>query len=54
MRASGEQFARELVAARVSVQYHVLPGTDHAFLNRPGDPGFAAGLRLIVDWARLL
>jgi len=54
MRASGEQFARELAAARVSVRYHVLPGTDHAFLNRPGDPGFAAGIRVIVDWARRL
>ena len=54
MRASGEQFARELAAARGSVQYHVLPGTDHAFLNRPGEAGFAAGIRLIVDWARRL
>ena len=54
MRASGEQFARELVAARVPVEYHVLPNTSHAFLNRPLDPGFAEGIRLIVAWARLL
>ncbi|TFD87191.1 alpha/beta hydrolase [Cryobacterium lactosi] len=54
MRASGEQFARELDEARVSVEYHVLPGTAHAFLNRPGEAGFAAGIRLIVDWARRL
>ncbi|WP_104164941.1 alpha/beta hydrolase [Cryobacterium sp. N22] len=54
MRASGEQFARELVAARVPVEYHVLPNTSHAFLNRPLDPGFAEGIRLIAAWARLL
>lgn len=54
MRASGEQFARELDAARVNVQYRVLPGTAHAFLNRPDEAGFAAGIRLIVDWARRL
>jgi len=54
MRASGEQFARELAAAEASVDYHVLPGTAHAFLNRPGEPGFAAGIRLINAWARNL
>lgn len=54
MRASGEQFARELIAVRVPVEYHVLPGTAHAFLNRPRDPSFAAGIRLIADWARRL
>ena len=54
MRASGERFAKELVAARVPVEYHVLPGTAHAFLNRPLDTGFTEGIRLIVAWARLL
>jgi acetyl esterase/lipase len=52
MRASGEQFAQELSADGVTVDHHVLPETLHAFLNRPYDPGFAAGLRLIIDWAR--
>ncbi|MET0954311.1 MAG: alpha/beta hydrolase [Cryobacterium sp.] len=51
MRASGGRFAAELAAAGVGVEYHVIPGTDHAFLNRPNSPGFAAGLRLIVEWA---
>jgi len=51
MRASGGRFAEELAAAGVGVEYHVIPGTDHAFLNRPDGPGFAAGLRLIVEWA---
>ncbi|ASD21813.1 esterase [Cryobacterium sp. LW097] len=54
MRASGEQFAKELAAARVPVEYHVLTDAAHAFLNRPKSPDFAAGIRLIVDWARRL
>jgi acetyl esterase/lipase len=52
MRASGGQFARELSAAGITVDYHVLPESLHAFLNRPHDPSFADGLRLIIDWAR--
>lgn len=51
MRASGGQFARELDAAAVPVDYHVLAGTAHAFLNRPGDPGFARAIELISEWA---
>jgi acetyl esterase len=51
MRASGEQFATELTAANVPVEYHVPPGTAHAFLNRPLDPGFSVALRLIIGWA---
>ncbi|WP_166788886.1 alpha/beta hydrolase [Cryobacterium sp. TMT4-31] len=54
MRASGEQFAKELASARVPVEYHVLTDAAHAFLNRPKSPDFAAGIRLIVDWARRL
>jgi acetyl esterase len=52
MRASGGRFAEELAAARVGVDYHVIADTDHAFLNRPDDPGFTVGLRLIAEWAR--
>jgi acetyl esterase len=52
MRASGGQFAQELSAAGITVDYHVLPEALHAFLNRPHDPSFTDGLRLIVDWAR--
>jgi len=51
MRASGGQFARELTEAAVSLDYHVLAGTAHAFLNRPHDPGFARAIRLIGAWA---
>ena len=51
MRASGGQFARELADAAVPVEYHVLAGTAHAFLNRPRDPGFARAIGLIADWA---
>ncbi len=52
IRASGEQFARELAAAGNVVDYRVLPGTDHAFMHRPKDPAFAEGIRLISEWAR--
>ena len=51
MRASGGQFARELTDAAVPVEYHVLAGTAHAFLNRPHDPGFAEAIGLIGAWA---
>jgi len=52
MRASGEAFAGELVTAQVPVEYHIATGTDHAFLNRPKDPGFGRAIDLIADWAR--
>jgi len=52
MRASGGQFARELTDAAVPVEYHVLPGTAHAFLNRPGEPVFARATGMIAEWAR--
>ena len=51
MRASGGQFGRELAAAGGPVEYHVLAGTEHAFLNRPNDPGFARAIELIGAWA---
>ncbi|WP_432509515.1 alpha/beta hydrolase [Kineococcus auxinigenes] len=50
LRASSERFALELLAAGVPVEHHVLPGTSHAFLNRPGERAFSAGVRLIADW----
>lgn len=52
MRSSGGQFAQELSAAGCLVDYHKLPGTFHAFLNRPHGFGYADGMRLIVNWAR--
>ena len=52
MRSSGGQFAHELSEAGAQVDYQVLPGTFHAFLNRPTEPSFADGMRLIIAWAR--
>ena len=52
MRASGSQFARELSAHNVAVDYRVVSGTTHAFMNRPKDPGFDVGIHTIVEWAR--
>ncbi len=51
MRASGGQFALELSAAGIATDYHLLPETFHAFLNRPHEPSFADGLSLIIEWA---
>jgi acetyl esterase len=52
MRTSGDRFADELADAGTDVERHVLPGSAHAFLNRPGLPAFAAGTELIAEWMR--
>lgn len=52
MRASGSRFAQELGAAGIAVDYQVIPGTFHAFLNRPQEPSSAKGVDLIAEWAR--
>ncbi|PPF43142.1 esterase [Pseudoclavibacter sp. AY1F1] len=54
MRASGSLFARELHDAGVDTEYRVLPGSSHAFLNRPRDPAFVRGIDLLSDWMRQL
>lgn len=51
MRASGGEFAHELASAGIPVDYTVMTDTAHAFFNRPRDPGFARGIRMIADWA---
>ena len=51
MRASGDTFALELSTHGVDVQHHVLQGTRHAFLNRPGDDAFATAVSLIAKWS---
>lgn len=50
MRASGDRFAEELSAVGTAVDYRVIPGTTHAFLHRPRDPGFAVGIDAIDEW----
>lgn len=50
MRASGDQFAVELRRARVDVDYHLLPGARHAFLNRPRHNDFATAIELMASW----
>jgi acetyl esterase len=50
MRTSGDRFAAELSAAGADVERHVLPGSAHAFLNRPGSPAFTSGTALIAEW----
>lgn len=54
MRASGSLFARELAEAGVETEYRVLPGSSHAFLNRPNDPAFTRGIDLVSEWMRRL
>lgn len=54
MRASGDRFAAELAEAGVAVDHHVLPGTHHAFLNRPGTPAFDEATGRIARWVAAL
>ncbi|PZE34237.1 alpha/beta hydrolase [Curtobacterium sp. MCPF17_031] len=51
MRASGDAFAGELTASGVEVEHHVLPGSSHAFLNRPRQPDFETATALMARWA---
>jgi acetyl esterase/lipase len=54
MRASGDQFADELLAAGIDVEQHVLPGSRHGFLNRPRLYAFTTAIDLIASWSRRL
>jgi len=51
MRASGDLFAAELGAAGTDLEHHVLPGTRHAFLNRPTLDEFATTISMIRAWS---
>lgn len=50
MRASGDAFARELTASGADLERHVLPGTRHAFLDRPRLAEFGAAVELVAGW----
>ncbi|WP_443192760.1 alpha/beta hydrolase [Paenarthrobacter sp. AB444] len=50
VRASGERFAEELLAAGVEVERHVLPESRHAFLNRQRLKEFTAAVDLMAAW----
>ncbi|WP_255465597.1 alpha/beta hydrolase fold domain-containing protein [Frigoribacterium sp. NBH87] len=50
MRASGDAFARELAASGAELDRHVLPGTRHAFLDRPRLAEFGAAVELVAGW----
>jgi len=52
MRASGDLFAAELGATGVDLEHHVLPGTRHAFLNRPALDEFATTISMIGAWSQ--
>lgn len=52
MRASGDLFAAELAAAGIDVEHHVLPGTRHAFLNRPALEAFGTTIALTAAWCQ--
>ncbi|YCK82978.1 alpha/beta hydrolase [Arthrobacter sp. D3-18] len=51
MRASGDRFAAELLSAGVDVEQHTLPGTRHAFLNRPRADAFTTAIDLMAEWS---
>lgn len=50
MRASGDQFARELIDADVELDRYVLTGAEHAFLNRPDHKQFDFAIDVMVEW----
>jgi acetyl esterase/lipase len=50
MRASGELFASELRRASTDLDYRVLPGTQHAFLNRPHLQEFETAISTVSSW----
>jgi acetyl esterase len=52
MRASGDLFAAELADAGVDVRHRVLPGTRHAFMNRPRLAEYAQAVTLVAEWSR--
>lgn len=52
MSGSGDRFASELTDSGVDVEYHVFPGTSHAFLNHPRQRAFADAVSLIARWSR--
>ncbi|MBT2503360.1 alpha/beta hydrolase fold domain-containing protein [Curtobacterium sp. ISL-83] len=54
MRASADRFAADLGACGVTVDRDVLPGSVHAFLDRPGSAAFAAAVPRIGEWIRSL
>ncbi|MBT2532915.1 alpha/beta hydrolase fold domain-containing protein [Arthrobacter sp. ISL-48] len=51
MRASGDQFATELLSAGADVEQHTLSGTRHAFLNRPRLDAFTTAIDLMASWS---
>ncbi|NWL13901.1 esterase [Paenarthrobacter nitroguajacolicus] len=51
MRASGDRFAAELLSAGADVEQHTLPGTRHAFLNRPRLDSFTTAVDLMAEWS---
>lgn len=50
MRSSGALFADELRRAAVPLERHVLPGSRHAFLNRPATAASADAIGRIAAW----
>jgi acetyl esterase/lipase len=48
LRASGQLFASQLLAAGVQVRRVVICGSRHAFLNSPGKPLFREGIEVMV------
>jgi len=51
LRASGEGFARSLIAAGAALELHTAPGTTHGHLNSPQLPQAEATIRLALEWA---
>ncbi|MFZ9628074.1 MAG: alpha/beta hydrolase [Ilumatobacteraceae bacterium] len=52
LRASGEEFARQLAAASVEVVVETEPGTGHGHFDQPTQPQGERSLARIVAWIR--
>ena len=52
LRASGEAFARELRTAQVPLEYAILHGSRHGFLDKPRTRHFFGATEGIVRWLR--
>lgn len=49
LRASGSAFGAELIAAGSEIDYRIIHGSTHGFLDRPGKPAFNRAIEIIAS-----
>jgi acetyl esterase/lipase len=50
LRASGEAFHAELTEAGANVEYAIVEGSKHGFLDRPTTLAFQQGISRVSQW----